>query len=197
MVKKTSSLRLRNRLAAMRVVQQCSVTLMEDHGFDATTIDEIAEASGVSASTIYRHFGTKENLILWDERDDVINAELADRLPREPALKAFRDAVVVGLAERVDQELFVRRLKLIYSVPDIWAAAAQQDRIARRELAAAFAATAGREQASMADTIVAAACLAALDVALEAWQAHDGQRALQDLIDQAMREVVRLEGRLA
>ncbi len=186
------SLRRRNRLATMRLVQETSVTLMEDRGFDTTTIEKIAETSGVSASTIYRLFGTKENVVLWDERDDVIDAELGNRLRHDPPMKAFRDAVVSGLAEREDRGLFLRRLTLVYSAPSIWAAAAHHDRIARGELAAAIAATAGRTQANMTDMIIAAACLAALDVALDEWQAHFGGQQLGDLIDQAIGAIASL-----
>ena len=177
----------------MRLVQQESVTLMEDHGFETTTVEEVAEISGVSASTIYRHFGTKEKLILWDEQDAVIDAELAKRLPREPVLGAFRNAVVAGLVQRDDQELFRRRLHLIYSTPAIWAAAADQDRTSRDEFAAAIAATRGRKQADMEDKMLAAVCMTALDVALEEWQAHEKVRTLDDLIDQALATAISLK----
>lgn len=86
-------------------------------------------------------------------------------------------------------------LKLVYSAPPIWAAAAHHDRIARSELAAAIAAiaaTAGRTQPNMTDTIIAAACLAALDVALDEWQAHSGAQQLGDLIDHAIGAIASL-----
>jgi len=58
------SLRKRNQIATIKLVQEKSVTMMHKQGFDETTIEAIAESSGVSASTIYRHFGTKEKIIL-------------------------------------------------------------------------------------------------------------------------------------
>lgn len=179
-------LRQRNRLATMRQTQEAAVALMEAGSFADTTIEGIAQASGVSVSTIYRQFGTKENLILWDEQDSAIDAELANRLPRDSTVAAFRDSIIATLVNRPDQDLFLRRLKLIYSVPSIWSAAAEQDRIARRELAAAIAATSGRSRPTTADTVIAATCLAALDVALDTWQKGDGHDRLDALITEAL-----------
>ena len=57
-------LRERNRLAAMRMVQETAVELFERVGYESTTIETVASASGVSAATIYRHFGNKETIVL-------------------------------------------------------------------------------------------------------------------------------------
>ena len=73
----TVSLRRRNRLAAMRSVQAIAVAMFESGGFEATAVEGVADASGVSTSTIYRYFGTKEMLVLWDERSEVVETELA------------------------------------------------------------------------------------------------------------------------
>ncbi len=157
--------------------------MFESDGFDTTTIEDVAGSSGVSASTIYRHFSTKENLVLWDERDPIIDDELAARLGRQEPIEAFRDAVVVGLAARDDIELFLRRLKLVYAEPAIWSAAALQDRRDRSELAAAVAAAVGASSPTLEADAVAALCLLALDLALEHWQRADGRDRLADVID--------------
>ncbi len=176
------SLRQRNRLQAMRLAQSTAVDLFETNGFEATTVEAIAEPCGVSPSTIYRHFGTKERLVLWDERDRVIDDELERRLGVQAPIDAFRDATIAALADREDHDLFLRRLQLIYAEPAIWAAAAQQDRLDRSELAAGIAATAGRKTPTLADDTIAAVCLAGLDVALDHWQRSKGASSLARLI---------------
>ena len=182
----TISLRQRNRVAAMRLVQETAVSMFEADGYDATPVEAIAEISGVSASTIYRHFGTKEDLVLWDERDPVVDAELAKRLGRQPVVEAFRDSVSGALADREDIDLFLRRLKLIYAESEIWGAAAQQDQIDRAELAKAFALTDLRRKVRVSDEVTAAICMAALDVALNRWQKANGKPSLRVAIDQAI-----------
>jgi AcrR family transcriptional regulator len=66
-----TGLRERKRLAAMRVIQEKALDLFDERGFAAVTIEEIASAAHVSPSTVYRHFGTKEGLIVSDEFDSL------------------------------------------------------------------------------------------------------------------------------
>jgi AcrR family transcriptional regulator len=181
---KQMSLRQRNRRQAMRLVQTTAVEMFEADGYHATTVEAIAGACGVSASTIYRHFGTKEHIVLWDERDVVINAELDRRLRTDSPLRAFRDAAIAAFAERDDTTLFLRRLKLTYAEPAIWAEAAQQHRAEQAELAEGLAALAGSKTIGTAHDVTAAACLAALEVALDHWQRDDGTQDLAALIAQ-------------
>lgn len=185
MVERTS-LRERNRLITMELVQNTAVQLFEESGFAEVTVEDVAAASGVSPSTIFRHFGTKENLVLWDVRDAVVDEHLADGLARDDPTSAFRNAVISGLAERNDGKEYLRRLRLTYSEPAKWAVAALQDRKNREDLAEAIARFAGRRQAALADEAIAATCLAALDVALNAWQRGNGRERLPDLISSAI-----------
>jgi AcrR family transcriptional regulator len=183
------TLRQRNRLLTMRLVQSTAMDMFERDGYEKSTIEDVAAACGVSASTIYRHFTTKENVVLWDERDSVIDDELGRLLGSLPPIQAFRDAVVAALADREDVELFRRRLRLIYSQPSIWSVAALQDRQNRSELARAFALTAGRNAPSLRDESLAAVCLVALDIALERWQGGREREPLATLIDRSLTSV--------
>ena len=169
----------------MRLAQHTAVELFEADGFDDTPVDAVAARAGVSPSTIYRLFGTKEALITWDEQDRVIDAELARRLGRQPPVDAFKEAVRVGLAERPDPELFVRRLRLMYQEDVIGAAAVEQDLRDRSGLAAAFAQGSRRKKPTLADDVLAGVCLAALDAALDHWQRAPEATSLTDLLDQA------------
>lgn len=178
-------LRQRNRLAAMRIVQNTAVTLFERDGYDTTTIEAIAESSGVSTATIYRHFGNKESIVLWDERDHVIDAELEQRLGTQPPLEAFRDAAIAAFDERDDHELFLRRLKLVYHHRAILGVAAQDEARNRSELAAAFAAADGRRRPRLDDEVTAAVALAVLDVAFTHWQRTNAKERLARTITNA------------
>ncbi|KQV83293.1 TetR/AcrR family transcriptional regulator [Rhizobium sp. Root1220] len=54
--------------------------LFDEHGFNATGIDLIVTESGVAKTTLYRHFETKEDLIVavLNRRDDADRRELRD-----------------------------------------------------------------------------------------------------------------------
>lgn len=60
------TLRQRNRLAAMQHIQSIAMDLFDERGYQAVTVEDIAEAAGVSASTFYRYFGTKEGVFTVD-----------------------------------------------------------------------------------------------------------------------------------
>ena len=51
-------------VSAHRKVIQAAVQLVAARGFDATSMDAIAESSGVSKATIYKHWPDKEALML-------------------------------------------------------------------------------------------------------------------------------------
>jgi AcrR family transcriptional regulator len=181
----TMGLRERNRLAAMRLVQDTAVELFERDGYESTTIEAIAAASGVSTATIYRHFGNKETIVLWDERDNIINNELEQRLGQQPPLEAFRDAAIAAYDGRDDHDRFLRRLKLVYANPSILGVAAQNEARSRSELAAGLAAADGRRQPTIDDDVTAAIALATLDVAFTRWQRTDAQQGLGRTITDA------------
>lgn len=84
----------------MRHIQETALTLFEQHGFDRVTIEEVASAAEVSASTVYRYFGTKEGLVLHDEFDDRVLLGLSHYLQQGlmpwEAARAALDLVAEG-----------------------------------------------------------------------------------------------------
>ena len=51
-------------IAAHRKVLDAALNLFAERGIDATSMDAIAEASGVSKATIYKHWREKDELCL-------------------------------------------------------------------------------------------------------------------------------------
>ncbi|MFF2557048.1 TetR/AcrR family transcriptional regulator [Nocardia sp. NPDC058058] len=56
----------------MSRIQRIALDLFERHGYREVTVERVATAAGVSPSSIYRYFGTKEMLVLYDEADPQI-----------------------------------------------------------------------------------------------------------------------------
>jgi AcrR family transcriptional regulator len=170
----------------MRETQQVAMDLFIERGFDAVTVDEIARATGVAASTVYRHFGTKEGIVLWDEHDALIVDALEKALKGQPPLRAIRDVFVETLAGRYDDELTLRRIRYIYATELLHAAAVEADFRDRRELTAALERFLSRKNRSAAP-LVAGTALLALDAAIEEWQRPGSNKALADLINEKFR----------
>jgi AcrR family transcriptional regulator len=117
-------LRERKRLAAMRRIQDIAIEQFEREGFDDVTIEQIAAASDVSPSSVYRYFGTKEQLVVWDPHDAAAVHLVGQDLPALPPAEAIRTIIVgtLGEAFRTDADGIRRRLRLAFTHPSIEAA---------------------------------------------------------------------------
>ncbi len=121
-------LRERKRYAAMRLVQEVALDLFDAHGYADVTVERIAAASDISPSSVYRYFGTKEHVVLWDEYDPIWSARIPQGLRSHPPLDTLRfmvDALVSGVL-RSDQARLRRRISLIMREPSVEAASALQ-----------------------------------------------------------------------
>lgn len=173
------SLRQRNRLNAMRTTQRAALTMFIERGFDAVTVGEIADEVGMAASTIYRHFSTKEAIVIWDEHDTAIDTALEAALNAQPPLEALRSVFANELSTRYDADLDfqLQRIQYIYATEQLHAAAVEADLEARDELTLAlehFLTKTNRPAAA----VIAGAALIALDVAIDRWQAGNAKRTL-------------------
>lgn len=106
-----------------------AIGLSLSHGFDATTVDEIAAAAGVARRTFFRHFRAKEDAVLPDH--DACLKRVTDFLdaasPLDPPLQVVvraADLVLDMYAE--DPETAVLRYELTRRVPALreWETAA-------------------------------------------------------------------------
>jgi AcrR family transcriptional regulator len=153
----------------MKRVQREAVERFLARGFDQVTVEEIAAATEVSPMSVYRWFGTKEALVIWDEFDPPILVEVERRLADQRPLAAVRDALMSILDEVWDREreLALDRARLIFREPALAAAAerngrALQDAFAELYVAAGVPAFDARALAAVA--------VALLGVAIDQWQ---------------------------
>jgi AcrR family transcriptional regulator len=83
--------------ARRRQLFEVALSLFADHGYAATTMDEIAEAAGVTKPLVYQHFESKRALYL--ELMDVFSRELVTRIVKATAnAEGPRQQVELGFA---------------------------------------------------------------------------------------------------
>lgn len=88
----TPNRQTRKRLATRRKISDVATRLFFERGFNAVTMDEIAEAADVSRMTVFNHFSRKEDLFFdLDEegREDLLDA-LQKKAPETPPVEALR-----------------------------------------------------------------------------------------------------------
>src|SRR6476619_5394403 len=88
------SLRDHARGAVRDEVMKQAWLLFADHGFEATTVDQVAAAAGMSRRTFFRYFAGKDELVLDRllESGEGIATALAERPAAEDAWTALRAA---------------------------------------------------------------------------------------------------------
>jgi AcrR family transcriptional regulator len=179
----------------MTSAQRVALDLFEERGFENVTVAEVAEEAGMAASTLYRHFQTKEALVLWDEHDPGLDKALGRELGRRPPFEAMRNAFVaeLGQAYEADPAFQLRRVQYIYRTEALHVAAVEDDFRDRAELTDALKSVLPRKQRSAAP-ILAGAALLALDVAFDRWQEADGTLPLTACIEEAFDQIADLNG---
>ncbi|WP_461104449.1 TetR/AcrR family transcriptional regulator [Tessaracoccus terricola] len=182
-----AGLRQQWRRDAMRVIQDKALDLFDERGFAAVTIEEIAAAAEVSASSIYRYFGTKERLLAADEFETMSAERLAEILdPADPV------GSLVAAVERyespgdgaADAGAAARRIRYFFTEPSVRAAAlATLDRAAER-----IAPTFAEHGMTAAQARVAANALTfGYFAALETWHTDGGVRPIAHYVEEGLR----------
>jgi len=179
--------RQRKKHATRDRIRASALRLFAEHGYDATTVEQIAAEAGVSHMTFFRYFPAKEDVALSDGYDPLIVGLLGQTPAEWPLAERIRAALLQGLAQLhdADRDTLLAQNRLIVSTPALrerlWAS--QMD--TQQLILAALGAGQGKPQPSFRDRVTVAACLAAATTAILAWVENDGTPALPSLIDQA------------
>ncbi|NBE53465.1 TetR/AcrR family transcriptional regulator [Streptomyces boluensis] len=116
-------LRERKKLKTRAAIRRATFALITEQGYEATTVEQIAEAAEVSPSTVIRYFPAKEDIVLGDRHDPVAEAALRARPADEPVLDSLRHVVKARLRAALDdpaeREELLLRARLIREVPAV------------------------------------------------------------------------------
>jgi AcrR family transcriptional regulator len=186
-------LRERKKFAAMRRIQEVAMDLFDEREFADVTIEEIAETADVSPSSVYRYFGTKEQVVLWDDFDvrllDSFEAEFASHRPVE-AMRRSLSGAITELFNR-DDDLVKRKTRYALEEPALRPALLEQTDVFTQRVAEAFARASGQAADELEPQVVAATLIAALMAAARHWYSHGYQNPVVDEFEQALAIVER------
>jgi mycofactocin system transcriptional regulator len=173
-------------------LERVGLQLFADRGFEATTVDDIAEAAGISRRTFFRYFPSK-NDILWGDFDallDAMRSWLADQPVGVGLLAALEEAVVRFNslpAEAIPAHR--QRMALILRVPALQAHSTLRYADWRDVVSEFVAHRLGRSPADGLPLLAGHVCLATAVAAYEQWlTSPDGE--LDHLIRAAFHQLV-------
>ena len=159
------------------------------HGYDATTVDQIAEAAGVSHMTFFRNFPAKEDVVATDDYDPLMAELIRARPAGEHPVERVRATVMAGLAavyER-DRDDDPRPRAADPSRRPPCAPASSTTSAPPRRCSPPASAT----PTTYETRVLAAACVGALVTAVREWAEHPERAELPELVDRAFAALAR------
>jgi mycofactocin system transcriptional regulator len=172
-------------------LEQAAFGLFAAHGFDATTVDEIATAAGIGRRTFFRYFPSK-NDIPWgafEHELERMRVRLKACPPGVPLMDAIRVALIdFNQVAPGQAELHRRRMELILRVPALLAHSTLRFTAWREVIAEFVAERTGRRPDDLAPQAIAHAVLGVAIAAYEHWL-DDPSADVGALLDAAMRQL--------
>ncbi|HEX4444920.1 MAG TPA: TetR family transcriptional regulator [Galbitalea sp.] len=173
--------RAAKKLATRARIRAAALKLFGEIGYDAATVERIADAASVTHTTFFRYFPTKEDVALSDDYDPLIAELIRTRPANESDAQKIRTAFVSGL-ETIDSEFrdgLLAQMRLVLVTPALrarlWEEQAQTQRLVLDAL--------GTD--TFEARTVSSALIAAASVAILAWAEAGGVDSLAGMVDRA------------
>jgi AcrR family transcriptional regulator len=192
------SLAERKRRLVRAGLAEAALGVLGERGFDGVTIDDLAQAAGISRRTFFRYFPSKEEVVIsaFDDAAGELVEAVRGRPASEAPLLVLRHALTTTLERFIREPARTRALlRLIQATPALRAQFLDRQDRWREELGREVARRlpAGRARALLA-RLAAAVALGTVDAALAVWtedEASDLSEVLAEAFD-ALSAVVAL-----
>jgi len=164
-------------------ITKAGMKLFIAHGYEATTLDAIAAAAGISRRTFFYYFKSKDDILLSLQTDgtEAVTAAVMGESLDLPPLDAVRNALVkVCSTYQTDEMMVIDRLMRSSST---LLARKQAGYIMQEQ--ALFAALSQRWPAPERSTglrLVAMLSIGAMRLSIDAWRAEGGKRPVRELV---------------
>lgn len=190
-------LRERKKRKTRAAIQREAMRLFQEQGYDATTIEQIADAVEISPSTFFNYFPTKEDVVMGDDYDPLVAARLAARPAEEPLGVAIRRLVREGMAGifQRDRDVMLARGRLALEVPALRARMWEEMERAQGFIRMLIAQRLRADPDDFELRVAAGAVASGIFAAAMEWARLEGRVDIADLMDRAL-DVVESGARL-
>lgn len=178
-------LRDRKKARTRATIQHTALALFREHGYAATTVQQIAAAAEVSESTFFRYFPAKEDLVLTDDLDPLVAAAFRAQPADLGVVAALRRALrSVFETMSADDLADIRdRSTMVLQVPELWGAALVDLTQSTQLICALVAERVGRQPEDVAVRTFAGALTGVMLALLPIWAADPDVDLLESLDD--------------
>ncbi|HTU71760.1 MAG TPA: TetR family transcriptional regulator [Candidatus Baltobacteraceae bacterium] len=189
-----AGLRERKKEHVRTTIQREALRLFTEQGFEQTTVEQIAEAAGISPATFYRYFTSKEDSVVTDEYDPIVIQALMERPADEPAIDSVR-AVMTGVLAKYfdrDRDLLAARHQLLRKTPSLQVASFEEQERATELFSALIARHLRRPANDLDVRIACGAVTGALREAVGLWFAQGatgGEQRIREVLNHAIDRV--------
>ncbi len=182
----------RKRQLVREEISAVAMRLFLEQGFDQVPVERIAAEAGLSRTTFFRYFPTKEDVVLF--QNERFGPQVLDALRARPDAEnvwaAFTHAFEDALTAAGTPQAGLATVAIVCGNPQIHARNLEK----QREWRPLFAPEVARRLTLAGDeadddiraNALTAAAFACLEVAFDAWTSCDGKRELLELLRQAM-----------
>ena len=169
-------------------LERAALALFTEHGYDATTVAEIADRAGLTKSTFFRHFADKREVLFGGQ--DMLAERFTEAIATAPPEASVIDCLAAALAaaavafttERHD--LAPRRRAVIAANSELQ----ERELLKRARLAGAMAsALSARGADDVTARLAAEVGVLAFSTAYARWAAPDNQRPFTEIAHEALR----------
>ncbi|MHA5049190.1 TetR/AcrR family transcriptional regulator [Streptomyces sp. SD15] len=181
-------LRERKKRKTRIAIRDATYRLIQQQGYEATTIEQIAEAAEVSPSTVFRYFPTKEDIVLTDEFDPVLEEELRSRPADEPWFDSLRYVMTkaVGIGNAEEPEVSRLRTRLMVEVPAVRSRMMESMSLTGRLLCRAIGERTGRDPDSLEVRVFAMSLIGGLMETSLYWAEGGHQEDFAEIVGRAV-----------
>jgi AcrR family transcriptional regulator len=191
-----AGLRSRKKAKSRLAIEDAALTLFDTQGYDATTVEQIAEMAEVSPTTFFRYFPTKAEVLLSDHGEHVpaLAEAIVGRPAEESDLVAIHRALVQEWVQAIDTERTAHRARIVATSPTLQGLSFQLGSTWLEAITGALARRHGLENPDAQSRLAARVALAVHGHAVAGWLMDGCRRDLAEAVEQAFELMADLSG---
>ncbi|WP_026819452.1 TetR family transcriptional regulator [Arthrobacter castelli] len=169
-------------------IQSAALDLFLEEGYNATTVERISVAAGVSHMTFFRYFRSKDGVLLDDPYDPAIGAAVEEQPGEMVPLERACRGILSAWSDVAEEDLgdVRKRMSIAVGHPQLRARMWENNLATQHVIAEALRTTG---VARLEAEVAAGACMGALLVALIDW-ATAGEGGIGERIQLAMSQLI-------